>query len=109
MKKYTVLSNLKHNGTLYERGDEIELDSETAESLLKDKIISGDKIPVVVEKDWKRGPSDPDRGPDAEVTGPDATFPVDEPEEETKVGEEEEPQAPVDDSASIEDDVDKDL
>lgn len=71
--KYIVLSNLVHDGQKFSRGDEIQLSAETAEALLKDGIISNEKVPVVKEANWKEGPKDIIRDSDAEVK-PDGTI-----------------------------------
>ena len=58
MKTYTVLSRLNHDGKVYERGDQVDMNpkEDGTKDLLIAKVISGDKIPVVVEADWKKGP-----------------------------------------------------
>lgn len=65
--KFIVLSNLKHDGELFTQGDSIELSKDVAESLLRDGIISDKKVPVIKEKDWKKGPDDIIPDPDAEI------------------------------------------
>lgn len=65
---YTVLSNINHDGTLYKRGDKIELNEDVAEQLINDGVISDEETPVVVEKDWKKGPKPVVHPDDVEVS-----------------------------------------
>lgn len=65
--KYTVLSNFKHDGQLLTQGDQIDLPKDIGAPLEKDGILSSAKVPVIKQKDWKKGPDDIIPGPDAEI------------------------------------------
>jgi len=49
LETYTVLSPLKYNGQLYQKGETVELDAETAEAL-----VSG-KNPTAKKGKWQLG------------------------------------------------------
>lgn len=53
MSKYFAKSNIIHNGVTYVRGDEISVSGTDAEVLLRDGIISGDKVEAVIPEDVK--------------------------------------------------------
>ncbi len=52
--KYKVKSNLKHNGTTYAKGQEVELDKKTAKQLLNDNVIV--KIAEIIEDEDRETP-----------------------------------------------------
>jgi ribosomal protein L21E len=37
--KYKILCNVRHNGKKYNQGDEVDLDADTAQKLLKAKVV----------------------------------------------------------------------
>ena len=111
--KYTVLSNLKHNGEDFTRGDVIDLTKDVAEPLVRASVLSADKTPVVKEKDWKKGPDPIIPAPDAEIDSAGNAPEKEEDEEETSDEDNTEQESKIagaqDDTSKIDEDADKDL
>jgi len=110
--KYTVLSNLKHDGQEFSRGDVIDLPKNVADPLVRENVLSADKTPVVIQRDWKKGPDPIIPGPDAEIDST-GNAPEKEEDEEESTEDATEQESKIagaqDDTNKIKEDADKDL
>lgn len=64
MKTYIVKSNLKHNGTEYIVGDEIEMNGKQAKILVQDGVLmaKGKSVKVKEETDKTEEPKEDSKG-----------------------------------------------